>query len=439
MSSSTFGPGEYRRGLLRSADIGDLALPHAAQTPNTACMPDDEETNALDALIRSPFRRLAELLEGAEPGAEPIDLSLGEPHAALPPFVGKVLEEHLATFGKYPPIKGIPALRQAIAHWMGRRYPALQGAIDPERHVLPLNGSREGLFSVAFPACARKPKIAAPAILIPNPFYQVYAAAAVAAGATPVFLPCGPETGFLPALEAIDEAVLERTVAFYLCSPSNPEGAVASPDYLARAIELARRYDFLLLADECYSEIYADMPPPGALEIAQRETGSLANVVAFQSLSKRSGLPGLRSGFVAGDPDFMAAFARFRTVAGPQIPTPIQHVSVAAWADETHVEAGRALYRANFDVADSLLKGRYGYQRSAGSFFLWLNMAVFGGGEAAATTLWKGCGVKVLPGAYLTQPQPDGTNPGKDFIRVALVCDAGTTREAIARIVATLG
>jgi N-succinyldiaminopimelate aminotransferase len=254
-----------------------------------------------------------------------------------------------------------------------------------------------------------------------------------------VFLPCGPATGFLPALDEIDQAVLKRTVALYLCSPSNPEGAVATADYLAHATALARRFDFLLFADECYSEIYADTPPPGALEAAQSQTGSPANVVVFQSLSKRSGLPGLRSGFVAGDPGFIDAFGRFRNVACPQVPLPIQHVSAAAWADEAHVEAGRALYRANFAVADTILEGRYGYRRPRGSFFLWLNLAAFGGGEAAATTLWKGCGVKVLPGAYLTQAQPDRANPGQDFVRVALVHDAETTREALARMVATLG
>jgi len=402
-------------------------------------MSDDNNAMPFDALVRSPFARLNALLEGIEPGAAPINLSLGEPHAALPPFVGPVLQEHLSEFGRYPPIKGIASLRQAIAAWMGRRYPGLSGVIDPERHVLPLNGSREGLFSAVFPALARKPEIADPAVLIPNPFYQVYAAAAAAAGAAPVFLPCGPETGFLPSLDEIDAAVLKRTVALYLCSPSNPEGAVATPDYLARAIALARRFDFLLFADECYSEIYADTPPPGALEVAQSQTGSLANVVVFQSLSKRSGLPGLRSGFVAGDSNFIDAYGRFRNVACPQVPLPIQHVSAAAWADEAHVEAGRGLYRANFAVADAILEGRYGYRRPAGSFFLWLNLAGFGGGEAAATTLWKGCGVKVLPGAYLTQAQPDRANPGQDFVRVALVHDADTTREALERMVATLG
>jgi len=402
-------------------------------------MSDDDNAMPLDALVRSPFARLNALLEGIAPDASPINLSLGEPHASLPPFLGPVLQEHLGEFGRYPPIRGIATLRQAIAAWMGRRYPVLSGVIDPERHVLPLNGSREGLFSAVFPALARKPEIADPVVLIPNPFYQVYAAAAAAAGATPVFLPCGPATGFLPALDEIDQAVLKRTVALYLCSPSNPEGAVATSDYLAHATALARRFDFLLFADECYSEIYADTPPPGALEAAQSQTGSLANVVVFQSLSKRSGLPGLRSGFVAGDPDFIDAFGRFRNVACPQVPLPIQHVSAAAWADEVHVEAGRALYRANFALADAILEGRYGYRRPSGSFFLWLDLAAFGGGEAAATTLWKGCGVKVLPGAYLTQAQPDRANPGQDFIRVALVHDAETTREALARMVATLG
>ena len=276
-------------------------------------------------------------------------------------------------------------------------------------------------------------------MLIPNPFYQAYAAAAAAAGAEPVFLPSPARTGYLPELAALDEELLARTIALYLCSPSNPQGAVADRAYLARAIALARRYDFLLFADECYSEIYGDEPPPGALETAFAQDGSFANVVVFQSLSKRSGLPGLRSGFVAGDPAFIASFGRFRNVACPQVPLPVQHVSVAAWSDEAHVEQGRALYRQNFDIADGVLGRRYGYRRPAGSFFLWLDMAAFGGGEEAAKTLWKDCGVKVLPGTYLARLEPDGSNPGKDHVRVALVHDADTTREALTRIVATLG
>jgi len=401
-------------------------------------MQQQDAPNSLDELVRSPFARLARLLEGIAPGLSPIDLSLGEPKALIPPFLGPTLQEHLSEFGRYPPIKGIPLLRQAIAAWMERRYPLLKGQIDADAQVLPLNGSREGLFSAIFPALARKPLAVQPVVLIPNPFYQAYGAAAAASGATPAFLPSEPEAGFLPKLEMIDKALLERAIAFYLCTTSNPQGAVADRSYLSRAIALARRFDFLLFADECYSEIYSDMPPPGVLETAYRETGSLANVVAFQSLSKRSGLPGLRSGFVAGDPAFIGALFRFRNVACPQVPLPVQHVSAKAWADEEHVEKGRALYRQNFDVADALLRGRYGYRRPQGSFFLWLDMAAFRGGEEAAKTLWKGCGVRVLPGAYLAQADPDGVNPGTDYVRVALVHDANTTSEALTRLVATL-
>ena len=394
---------------------------------------------SLDDLVASPFTRLGGLLEGVAPGASPIDLSLGEPRALVPSFLKPMLDEHLSEFGKYPPIRGILALRQAIAAWLSHRYPALAGHIDAETQVLPLNGSREGLFSAIFPALARKGSVTRPVVLIPNPFYQAYAAAAAAAGAEPVFLGCGAGGWFPPALDTVGSALLERTVALYLCSPSNPQGAVADRGYLARAIALARRFDFMLLADECYSEIYGDSPPLGVLETALAVSGSLANVVAFNSLSKRSGLPGLRSGFVAGDQMFIASFGRFRNVACPQVPLPIQHISAAAWSDERHVEEGRALYRANFDVADNLLQGRYGYRRPPGGFFLWLNMEAQGGGEAATKTLWKGCGVRLLPGKYLAREGASGDNPGTNHVRVALVHDPKSTGEALQRIVATLG
>jgi N-succinyldiaminopimelate aminotransferase len=394
---------------------------------------------SLDDLVASPFARLAELLHGIAPGAPPIDLSLGEPRALIPSFLGPTLEQHLSEFGRYPPIRGIPALRQAIAVWLSRRYPTLAGQVDAEAEVLPLNGSREGLFSAVFPALARKTSASRPAVLIPNPFYQAYAAAAAASGAEPVFLDSSGATQFLPALDAIDEQLLRRTVALYLCTPSNPQGAVADRSYLAAAIALARRFDFMLFADECYSEIYSDTPPPGALETALADNGSFANVVTFNSLSKRSGLPGLRSGFVAGDPAFIAAFARFRNVACPQVPLPIQHVSVRAWSDEEHVEQGRALYRQNFDIAGDVLQGRYGYRRPQGGFFLWLDMAAHGGGEEAVKTLWKGCGVRLLPGKYLARTGASGVNPGVNHVRVALVHDSATTGEALGRIVATLG
>lgn len=393
----------------------------------------------LDDLVASPFARLTALLDGIEPGLKPIDLSLGEPRALIPSFLAPILEKNLGEFGRYPPIRGIPALRQSIAAWLDRRYPTLAGRIDADKDVLPLNGSREGLFSAIFPALARKASVSRPTVLIPNPFYQAYAAAAAASGAEPIFLESGASTEFLPLLDALDEELLARTVALYLCSPSNPQGAVADRGYLAQAVEVARRFDFMLFADECYSEIYSNAPPPGVLEAAHAADGSFANVVTFNSLSKRSGLPGLRSGFVAGDPSFIAPFARFRNVACPQVPLPIQHASVAAWSDEEHVAEGRALYRANFDIADDVLKGRYGYRRPSGGFFLWLNMAGQGGGEAATKTLWKGCGVRLLPGMYLAREGASGANPGRNHVRVALVHAPDTTGEALERIVATLG
>ena len=395
---------------------------------------------SLDELVASPFARLAALLDGIEPGAPPIDLSLGEPRALIPPFLGPTLERHLERVRQIPTDPRHPgACARPSRHGSGAAIRTLAGSIDAETHVLPLNGSREGLFSAIFPALARKEPVKRPAVLIPNPFYQAYAAAAAASGAEPIFLESDAATQFLPALDGIDEALLQRTVALYLCSPSNPQGAVADRGYLAGAIALARRFDFMLFADECYSEIYSDAPPPGALETALAADGSFANVVIFNSLSKRSGLPGLRSGFVAGDPAFIAPFARFRNVACPQVPLPIQHVSVAAWSDEAHVAEGRALYRANFDRADAVLQGRYGYRRPQGGFFLWLDMAAHGGGEEATKTLWKGCGVRLLPGTYLAREGASGANPGRNHVRVALVHAPHTTGEALERIVATLG
>ncbi|MCG8559547.1 MAG: aminotransferase class I/II-fold pyridoxal phosphate-dependent enzyme, partial [Hyphomicrobiales bacterium] len=309
--------------------------------------------------------------------------------------------------------------------------------IDADRHVLPLAGSREGLFSAIFPAKQRKPAADRPAVLIPNPFYHTYAAAAGAAEIEAVFVPAPREAGFLPDLDGLDAALLDRTVALFLATPSNPEGAVADDAYLAAAIGLARAHDFMLFADECYSEIYADAPPPGALEVSAKAHGDLRNVISFNSLSKRSNLPGLRSGFCAGDPAFLGDYAGLRNVACPQLPLPIQHASARIWSDEAHVAQSRALYAEKLDIADRLLAGRYGYRRPQGGFFLWLDMSGHGGGEAATQTLWKECGVKVVPGGYLARDTDDG-NPGADFVRVALVADVATTERGLRRIVETL-
>lgn len=390
---------------------------------------------SLTDTVASPFARLRALIKDIEPGQDPIDLSLGEPRHPMPAGIADIITASIADFGKYPPIPGTSALKQAISNWHIRRYPALERKIDPEKHIIPLNGSREGLFSANFTALDRRADIKNPAILIPNPFYQCYAAGALAGKAEPIMLDAKTEDGFLPDLNAIPTETLQRTTALFLCSPSNPQGAVANADYLAKAINLAIEHNFMIFSDECYSEIYTNAPPAGILEIAQKINGSFQNTVAFNSLSKRSNLPGLRSGFVSGDEEFITAYRQFRNVASPQIPLPIQEVSAHIWTEEHHVEENRRLYGEKLDAADEILKDRFEYARPEGGFFLWLNMSEFGGGESAVKTLWKEVGVKMVPGAYLAMTGPSGKNPGQDYVRVALVDNLTRTKEALERLV----
>jgi N-succinyldiaminopimelate aminotransferase len=385
---------------------------------------------------RSPFVRLRELLGDIPPGKPAISLAVGEPQHAIPPFVGKVIAAHLDEFGRYPMNKGIDAFAQAVGKWLDRRY-RLERPVDPATEVLVLNGTREGLFLAALAAKNWvAPRAGRPAVLIPNPFYAAYAAGAIAADCEQVYLPATTASGFLPDLDALSEDLLARTVAFYLASPANPQGAVADGVYLSRLTALARRFGFLIFADECYCEIYSKHAPPGMLEAAGAD---FANVVVFHSLSKRSNLPGLRIGFAAGDRKFLAAFLELRNVAAPQVPTPMQHVAIAAYGDEKHVEENRRLYREKFDLADQIIGDRYGYRRPAGGFFLWLDVAVHGGSEAAALKLWREAGLRVVPGRYLAREQADGSNPGADYIRVAMVQNNETTAEALHRLVAVLG
>ncbi|MCC6778753.1 MAG: aminotransferase class I/II-fold pyridoxal phosphate-dependent enzyme [Hyphomicrobiales bacterium] len=387
---------------------------------------------------RSPFVRLRELLGDLPPGRPAISLAVGEPQHAVPDFVGPVIAAHLAEFGRYPMNKGLDPFCEAAAAWLGRRF-KLPRPLDPASEILVLNGSREGLFLAAIAAArwsgGRKPS-AQPAMLIPNPFYAAYAAGAAAADCEPVYLPATAKTGFLPDLDALPEALLARTVAFFIASPANPQGSVADRAYLARVVELARQFDFLVFSDECYSEIYTRQPPPGMLEAAGPD---FANVIEFQSLSKRSNLPGLRIGFAAGDRTFLARYLELRNVAAPQVPTPMQRVAIAAYADEAHVEANRALYAQKFDLADQIIGDRYGYRRPAGGFFLWLDVNALGGDEAVTLRLWREAGLRVVPGRYLARDQTDGSNPGLGYIRVAMVHDQETTAEALHRLVGTLG
>ncbi len=378
-----------------------------------------------------PFARLTALLGDTKPGKDPISLSIGDPSGQVPDFVKEALARSAASFGNYPAITGTEDWRQAAAAWLNRRF-ALNGAVDPEKNLLPLAGTREGLFSVLFPFVPESKAGARPIVAMPNPFYQCYAAAALSAGAEPLYVPALKENGFLPDFAGLPEATLARLSAVYICSPSNPEGAVASEAYWQNLFALAERYDFIVLADECYADIWFDRPPHCALPVRLAQSGGFSRLLSFHSLSKRSGLPGLRSGMVAGDAALIERFRAFRNVAGPTVPTPLLAASAAAWRDESHVVAGRAAYRQKMEAAEEILGNRM--TRPEGGFFLWLDV---GNGEEFARRAWAEQGVRLLPGAYMGREISSGktqSNPGFSYVRVALVNDLSTIMTALERL-----
>ena len=396
------------------------AMSEALSSPRLAALPD------------GPFARLAKLLGDEKPGKAPISLALGDPSGTVPDFVKEALAREAARFGNYPQIAGTEEWRQAAAGWVVSRFALPADRIDPERHVLPLNGTRDGLFSVLFPFVPERKSGQRPIVAMPNPFYQVYAAAALACGAEPLYVPALAENGFLPDYAALPEATLARIAAVYVCSPSNPEGAVADAAWWNRLFALAERYDFIVLADECYADIYYGAPPLCALTARFQQSNGFSRLLTFHSLSKRSGLPGLRSGMVAGCAHLIAKFRAFRNVAGPQVPTPILAASAACWRDEAHVAANRAAYREKMAAAERILAERM--RRPGGGFFLWLKVA---NGEQAALDLWREEGIKVLPGAYMGRESELGksqTNPGFSYVRVALVSDLSTILTALERV-----
>ena len=394
--------------------------------------------NALaEGAILSPFTRNNRLLDGIAPGhAKPLIMTAGDPNEQMPGFIIDKMKEAEQTLSKYPHIRGTDDYRGAIAAWIVRRY-GLKIEIDAAREVHPLNGSREGLFFAAMPAVGRK-RVAKPVMLIVNPFYQAYLGGCYGTNCEPVFLSATAEHGYMPDLDALEKRtdVLDRTAAFYLCSPSNPQGRTASPDYIRRALKLARKHDFMLFFDECYSEIYSgDTAPTGGLQIAAETPERFKNIIVFNSLSKRSNLPGLRAGFAAGDGDFLETMAEIRNLTAPQMPGVVQAAAAAAFGEEQHVTVIRNAYRTKYDLCDKLLKGKFGYARPDGGFFLWLDVKELGGGVAVTKRLWAEKGIKVVPGAYLAATDEHGVNPGADFIRVALVHDLATTRDALERLV----
>lgn len=372
------------------------------------------------------FPRLRKLLDAHAPGGEPIAMTIGEPRHDTPDFVGRILAENLSGFGVYPPNDGTPELLAAISGWIARRY----GVTVAENRLMVLNGTREGLFNSLIALCPEQKRGQTPVVLVPNPFYQVYAVAALTVGVEPVYVPATAATGFLPDYAALPAELLDRVAVAYICSPSNPQGAVAPRGYLADLLALAEKHDFTVFADECYSEIWRETPPPGILEVAQDIGADPERVVAFHSLSKRSNLPGLRSGFVAAGPASMERIRNLRAFAGAPLPLPLQRVAEAVWNDEAHVAASRALYQQKFTDAEAVFAGMQGFQPPGGGFFLWLPVE---DGEEAALRLWQKTGVRVLPGAYLSR-DAGGQNPGKGYVRVALVAPREETQRGLIRL-----
>ena len=387
----------------------------------------------LGALHTYPFEKLAKLLAGAAapPGLPHIALSIGEPQHDPPPFLLEALRQGVSRLGAYPATAGTVELRSSAARWLERRFSLRPGSVDPATMVLPVNGTREALFALVQAAVDTSQ---APLVMTPNPFYQIYEGAAILAGATPYYLNSTAATHFVPDLESIPLAVLDRTQVLFLCSPGNPTGAVLHENFLARALDLAERHDFIVAADECYAEIFPDeaAPPPSLLEVAQ-ETGRdrFQRCIVFHSLSKRSSVPGLRSGFVAGDPDVMRKFLLYRTYQGGAMSPMVQMASAAAWDDDAHVRVNRALYREKFERVLPILSPVLEVQKPDGAFYLWVDIE--GDDERFAKDLFTTQNVTVLPGSYLGRTTEQG-NPGAGRVRLSLTATVADCVTAATRI-----
>ncbi|WP_226824509.1 succinyldiaminopimelate transaminase [Acidithiobacillus caldus] len=383
----------------------------------------------LASLQAYPFERLRRLLQDVRPPALPlVDFSIGEPRQQAPELVARALTASLQQgLAEYPKVLGEPALRQAIAAWTSRRFTLPTGFLDPDRCILPVNGTREALFSIAqtvINPCQDVKSL----VLMPNPFYQIYEGAALLAGAKPHYLNCDPGSG-QPDFRAIPESVWERSALLYVNSPHNPTGAALGGEELAWLVGQARRFGVVLAVDECYTEIYFRGPPTGVLSVAA-QTGSLDSVLSFHSLSKRSSIPGARSGFVAGDPAILAQFLRYRTYLGAAMPPFIQAASRAAWSDEEHVVESRRSYARKFAAARDILGEHLDIQLPDGGFYLWPEV---GDGEAFARELYAAEHVRCLPGAYLAR-EAHGLHPGHDRVRIALVGSEAECIEGLQRI-----
>jgi N-succinyldiaminopimelate aminotransferase len=388
----------------------------------------------LTALQPYPFERLNALLQGSPlTGIKTIPLTIGEPQHPPPRGVTDLLAEHAALVGKYPTTAGSATLRATIARWLERRFSLT--SVDADLQVLPLNGTREGLFALAQTVVTQgQPG----AVISPNPFYQIYEGAALLAGSTPLFVNCEDRHGFTPDFSQITPDQWQACQLLYICTPGNPAGAVLSTSQLQQLISLAQEYDFVIASDECYSEIYPNEedPPPGLLgAAAAMGVEDYRNCLCFHSLSKRSNLPGLRSGFVAGDSRWIERFRRYRAYHGCAMPTHHQVASEWAWSDEIHVIENRARYRDKFNAVLPIISEVMTTPIPEAGFYLWPETPI--DDEAFASELWHRTGVSVLPGRYLARDTPEG-NPGAMRVRIALVAERELCVEAVERMAHSL-
>jgi N-succinyldiaminopimelate aminotransferase len=386
----------------------------------------------LQRLQPYPFEKLAALKAGVQPAAKShIALSIGEPQHPAPDFVKQAVQSHINGIQRYPQTKGLPALRNCIQSWLQRRYSLPAGMVDPERHILPVNGTREGLFSVAQALVDRQAK---PRVLLPNPFYQIYEGAALLAGAEPYYYPLNPEQDYQPDFDAIPEAIWAQCQLLYLCMPNNPTGKLLPQASLQKLLARAAEHGFVIVSDECYSEIYPDENnPPGGLLPAAIAAGNrnLRNCLVLNSLSKRSSLPGLRSGFAAGDAHLIESFARYRTYHGCAMSETVQQASIVAWNDETHVIENRRLYREKIRAVLDVLNPAIELEQPEAAFFLWLPTPI--DDQEFTRELYARQNVTVLPGSYLSRTI-DGRNPGTGHVRIALVAETTHCIDAAERI-----
>lgn len=387
----------------------------------------------LQKLQPYPFERLAALKAGCTPPAElePIALSIGEPRHPSPEVALAPLRNNLDLCNRYPLTRGSPELRQAIAGWLQRRFRLDRDSIDADTQVIPVNGTREALF--AFAQCIVEPGTEA-LVLMPNPFYQIYEGAALLSGAEPCFYNTLRQNDYLPDFEAIDEETWKRCQLIYICTPGNPTGAVMPEQQLASLMEKSLQYDFIIASDECYSEIYFDetAPPAGLLQAAfNNGNKTFRNCIVFHSLSKRSNLPGMRSGFVAGDASIIKSFLLYRTYHGCAMPPAHQLASIAAWNDEEHVKNNRRLYREKFDAVLDILGPVCSAHKPDAGFYLWLKTPI--ADTDFTLQLFTRQNVTVLPGSYLSR-ETNGGNPGSHHVRMALVASVDECIDAANRI-----